>query len=74
MKIIIKPNKDRMYFSTKDAVVGFMSGIIARKGYEINSKEGLCTVKNIVKEDQDTIKTLVISECEQIGLEYEIID
>lgn len=73
MKIIIKPNKDRMYFSTKDAVVGFITGIVAREGYTINSKNDSYKVENIKQIDQDKIKKLVVSECEQIGLEYEII-
>lgn len=78
MKIKIKPNENRTYFSTTDAVVSFMSRMISRKGYSVKTlnynKKNTYKVENLEKADQDIIKNLVIEECEQIGLEYEIID
>ena len=62
MKIKIKPNQDKMYFRTLESVVSFMT------------KKTTYKVDNIEEIDQDIIKNLVIAECEQIGLEYEIID
>ena len=78
MKIRIKPNQDKMYFGTLESVVSFMTKMISRKGYSIKTmtynKKTTYKVDNIEEIDQDIIKNLVIAECEQIGLEYEIID
>ena len=78
MKLKIYPNKDKMYFSTLDSVESFMSHIISRKGYCVNENFGKgkksFKVENLEEVDQEIIVNMVVAECEQIGLEYEIID
>ena len=76
MKIRIKPSEEKMYFSTLEAVEKFMTRAIGRKGYSVSKTKDLGCYKAEIKEkiDQDIIKNLVIAECEQIGLEYEIIN
>mgnify|MGYP003151322532 CR=1 FL=1 len=76
MKIRIKPKENSMYFSTLDSVENFMTRAIARLGYSVTKKENQVGYKAEITEkiDQEIIKNLIITECEQIGLEYEIID
>ena len=76
MKIRIKPKENSMYFSTPDSVENFMTRAIARLGYSVTKKENQVGYKAEITEkiDQEIIKNLIITECEQIGLEYEIID
>jgi hypothetical protein len=78
MKIRIKPNKEKMYFSTLESVEKFMTRAIGRKGYSViatnTQSKGSYKAEIEEKKDQEIIKHLVISECEQIGLEYEVID
>ena len=74
----IKPNKEKMYFSTLESIEKFMTRTISRKGYTVKKTntqdQGFYKVEITEKVDQDIIINTVISECEQIGLEYEIID
>ena len=78
MKIRIKPNKEKMYFSTLESVENFMTRTISRKGYTVKrtntQDQGSYRAEITEKVDQEIIINTVISECEQIGLEYEIID
>ena len=76
MKIRIKPKESSMYFSTLSSVESFMTRSIALLGYSVTKKENQVGYKVEITEkiDQEIIKNLIITECEQIGLEYEIID
>ena len=78
MKIKIKPNKEKMYFSTLQSVEAFMTRMIARKGFNVDNyyESGVkkYIVDNLEESERKVIIDLVLKECEQIGLEYEIID
>jgi hypothetical protein len=76
MKILIHPNK-KLPMSRVESLI---STLIARKGYSVGMKSSWAHgkikwthyVDDIKKLDQDLIKNLVIAECEQLGLKYEI--
>jgi hypothetical protein len=74
MKLLIKPNKRY----SLDVIEKIFTRLISRKGYSVltwmKPNKTWYSVKDLKQIDQDTIKTLVITECEHYGLEYEIND